>query len=208
MGNAQKFAFAEICTTPKKLPTQIYPLSLLAQVRVSPFSFFNRLSTTITTRRLLQALQPLDCMPRRQCWFQSTKHFLCRLIVLIEHLFWSRLTAGCNLLIFPYSGAGGHEQVKLQQWGLQFKIGWKQVIRIPKPKTYSGQDHWCFYILQCAKPFENTNRWPIGCALQAWSVTKGNHVQKCHQINPTAHICHIKLQTPVLLWVFEKIVIL
>ena len=67
VGNAQKFAFAEICTTPKKLPTQIYPLSLLAQVRVSPFSFFNRLSTTITTRRLLQALQPLDCMPRRQC---------------------------------------------------------------------------------------------------------------------------------------------
>ena len=60
---------------------------LLGYVR-PPFSSSNKLSTTITTRRLLQALQPPDCMPRRRCWFQSTQHFLCRFIVLIEHLFW------------------------------------------------------------------------------------------------------------------------
>ena len=53
VGNAQKFAFAEICTTPKKLPTQIYPLSLLAQVRASP------LFPSSTDCR--QQLQPEDC---------------------------------------------------------------------------------------------------------------------------------------------------
>ena len=37
VGNAQKFAFTKICTTPKKLPTQIYPLPLLAWLRAPPF---------------------------------------------------------------------------------------------------------------------------------------------------------------------------
>ena len=53
VGNAQKFAFTEICTTPKKLPTQIYPPPLLAQLRAPP------LFPPSTNCR--QQLQPEDC---------------------------------------------------------------------------------------------------------------------------------------------------
>ena len=102
VGNAQKFVFTEICKTPKNLPTQIYPLSLLAQVRVSPFSFFNRLSTTITTRRLLQALQPLDCMPTINVDF-NPHNISCAALDCLdreENLFWMRqeygTTVACN----------------------------------------------------------------------------------------------------------------
>ena len=53
VGNAQKFAFTEICTTPEKLPTQTYPPPLLAQLRAPPLF--------PPSANCRQQLQPEDC---------------------------------------------------------------------------------------------------------------------------------------------------
>ena len=89
-GNAQKFVFTEICTTPKNLPTQIYPLPLLLLSYVRPFFLHQQIVDNNYNQKIAvgSAASGLHANEAMLIPIHTTFPVL-HLIVFIEHLFWT-----------------------------------------------------------------------------------------------------------------------